>query len=292
MPALSYNINNNKTHKKIQTVQEKNMKTIIGYSRGLILMLVCLMTAAFLNTVPVRASSGEEWVQDYYGLFSDEERQSLNNECQEFYEKNGLPVFILTADNSTVGGSSDSTTVAFIEDYADRNIEGDCAGLIINMETRYLYLDIKCDTEETRNRLTDQKQKRIEDAIYDHLSDSDWYGGARAFIRQTDTEYNLGNSDNSPVNRALVTGICAVLAALCTGIIYSFRVAAHHEKKIALSADPYVVGGTIRLTKKTDQFVRTYVTRVARPKDNDSGGHTSTHTSSGGHTHSGGGSHF
>ena len=268
------------------------MNTKIRRSKGMLWLLFCLMAAMFPAAVQVQASSDDAWVRDDYGLFSDEEEQSLNGKCQEFYEKNGIPAFILTADNSLTGGSSDSDTIAYIEDYADRYIDGDCVGMILNMETRFLYLDIKCDAEETRSRLPDQSQRRIHDAVKEQLSRGNWYGSAMTFLNQADAEYNREGTSNSPANLAVKGGISALLAALCTAIMYSFRAMAHKEKRIASTADNYVVGGVINLTRKTDQFVRTYVTRVAKPKNNDSGGGTSTHTSSGGHSHSGGGSHF
>ena len=257
---------------------------------------VSLLLAAFLSVLAlcagaVRAEAEALLVRDYYSLFSEDEVQALDEQCRAFYEKNGLPIFILTADNAAVGGSADSTTVAFIENYASRNFSGDCVGLIINMETRYMYLDVKCDNEETRRRLTDAKQRRIHDVVREALASGDWYGGAQAFIRQTDEEYNYEGGSSREGSGILYYGVCAVLAAAITGIMYAARASKHKEKRIAVSADPYVVGGTIRLTRQADDFVRTYVTRVAKPKES-SGGGTSTHTSSGGHTHSGGGSHF
>ncbi len=259
------------------------------HNRGL-LLLMGLLLCLLISGGAAAAEAETALVADYYSLFTADEVRSLDEQCRAFYDRNGLPVFILTADNATVGGSSDSATVSFIEDYADRNFSGDCVGLIINMETRYLYLDIKCDTEETRSRLTDAKQRRIQDAVRDSLASGDWYGGAQAFIRQTDEEYNRFAGTGGEDSGMLQYGICGILAALCTGIVFSARVSRHREKKIAVSADPYVVGGGIRLTRQTDDFVRTYVTRVAKPKESSGG--TSTHHSSGGHTHSGGGSHF
>ena len=257
------------------------------------LPLLCLML--FLSAVSAAAQTGFSWVRDMYSLFSDSETETLEQMCRDFYDRNGIPVFILTADNATVGGSADSSTVAYIEDFADRYVDGDCVGLIINMETRYLYLDVKCDQEETRRRLTDSRQKEIHDAIYSRLSAGDWYGGAKAFINTTDKMYNLpagtDGGSGSGESRGLYAGICALLAAVCTGVTYSARASRHREKHIAVSAEPYVVGGEISLTKRADDFVRHYTTRVKIESESHGGG-TSTHTSSGGHTHSGGGSHF
>lgn len=259
--------------------------------RSAVLLLLVLLSVLLPAAAGARSAGADEvWVRDHYSLFSETEASSLNAQCQDFLEKNGLPIFILTVDNSVVGGSSDSATVAYIEDYADRYIDGDCVGMIINMETRYMYLDVKCDTEETQGRLTDARQQRIREAVLDAFSSGNWYGGAQAFIRQTDTEYNRTSGSAESGSSVLYYGLCAVLAAVITGVVYAARASRHREKKIAMSADPYVAGGGIRLTRQADDFMRAYTTRVAKPKESSSG--TSTHSSSGGHTHSGGGSHF
>ena len=232
-------------------------------------LTVCLIL--LFCVFPAAAQSSAQWVQDGYPLFSESEVQALDGLCQAVYDKNGIPIFILTVDSAAVGSSADDAVIAYIEDYADRQIRGDCIGMIINMETRYMYIDVKCD-----------------------LSEGNWYQAACDFVSMADAAYNgqsgsAASAEDRAENRLIFTGFSGLLAAIFTGTAYKARSSKHREKRIAVSAQPYVVGGNIHLTRREDDFIRSYTTQVR--KQSDSGG-TSTHTSSGGHSHSGGGGHF
>lgn len=255
-------------------------------------LTVCLIL--LFCVLPAAAQSSAQWVQDGYPLFSESEVQALDGLCQAFYDKNGIPIFILTVDSAAVGSSADNAVIAYIEDYADRQIRGDCIGMIINMETRYMYIDVKCDLAETRERMTDRRQEMVRSAVMDRLSEGNWYQAACDFVSMADAAYNgqsgsAASAEDRAENRLIFTGFSGLLAAIFTGTAYKARSSKHREKRIAVSAQPYVVGGNIHLTRREDDFIRSYTTQVR--KQSDSGG-TSTHTSSGGHSHSGGGGHF
>jgi len=265
------------------------------------LVAAALFLAAGLAVIPFVTFFGarsvladQQLIVDDQDLLSEEEETELQAECEEFYDKNGTRIFIMTAGSNQIGSSTEEGTIQYIEKYGWENMGDDYVGLIVNMDIRYYYIDVYGSTP-IRN-FTDNEQSKTGDAVASALGDGDYYKAFERFISYADSALNSGEYDASkPVEKNIPFRIliAALAAAGVSGIATLVMAAKHHPRKMARSAEAYEVPGSMNLNVRSDRFVREYVTRVAKQQNNSSGGggHTSTHSSSGG-SHSGHGGHF
>jgi uncharacterized protein len=233
-----------------------------------------------------------QYVVDGEGLFPENERQALEEQCEEFHEKYGVNIYVLTAGNEEVGGAADEDTQRYIEDYADRvYADEDAVGLIINMDIRYYYLDICGD--KALSLYTDSRQEVLREKIVSAFKVNNYYGAVTDMIQQAGIYAERGPGEAS--SRTL-TGteflIGLGISALASLLILLFMCSRHREQKIAHDANEYIAQGSFVLTGKQDVFQRQYVTRTKKVKSSSGGGGTTTHRSSSGRSHSGGGGHF
>ncbi|MEE8886187.1 MAG: TPM domain-containing protein [Eubacteriales bacterium] len=280
---------------------------ILAVLAGLAFAIAVITGASALQ---VNAETGS--VSDLGGHFTSEELQQLNSECADFSEAHGFEVFILTVMDDTVGGDSDSDNISYIEDYADSHYADEGAvGLLINMESRYYYIDVSGNVP--LNVYTDSRQEVMQNDVEEELSQFDVAAAAEVFISDAD-EYATESEQYDDTSQyydyqselegqqaydASTFILPAIIAAVVAVIVLVSQLSRHHEKKIARDASGYVVPGSVDMTVHQDIFMNQYVTRVPINTDHDDGPHgghhgggTSVHMSSGGHAHSGGGGHF
>ena len=275
-----------------------NVKSVFGILISFLAALCILVTAA---VSAAELSAQEERVIDTYGLFSDDETAELESACLQFEQKTGIRTAILSVDVETAGGRRDSDSIRYIEAYSDALSESDFIGLIINMETRYYYIDVKGN--EALRVYTDSRQEQLGDAVVDKLAAGEYAASGMVFLNMAAQQFAYAHDTGSyGTIREEETGfdgetfgMAAFLAAIVSGIITAVRARRHKERKIATEANRYIVPGTINLHRNRNVFVSQYVTRVpiAQEKnDSGGGGFTTTHTSGGGSSHSGHGGHF
>ena len=276
-------------------MQEIKRKTRIWFH---CITAVCIGIAVFLTAADLRA--GEERVIDTYGLFSDAEIAELETACGQFEQETGIRTAILSVDSQAVGGQRDSDSIRYIEAYADELPDSDFIGLLINMDTRYYYIDVRGD--EALRIYTDSRQEQLGDAVVDELSSGSYAGAGEIFLKQAARQCAYARENNSYGTireekggfQPFKFGIAAALAAVISGIATFFRGTNPNGRKIAEEANRYIVPGTINLHRNRNVFVSQYVTRVpvAEEKKDGGGGFTTTHMSGGGSSHSGHGGHF
>lgn len=260
---------------------------------------MCMLCIAMLAAVRVQAQ--DERVIDTYGLFSDYDISALDEACRQFEEETGIRTAVLSVDAETVGGSWDRDSIQYIEAYADSLQETDFIGLLINMDARYYYIDVRGN--DALRIYTDSRQEQLGDAVVEQLSYGNYAAAGKDFLELAAQQcaYARANQSYGTVVeektgfQAGLFGMAAVLAAIVSGIITWFRSHRHKERQIATEAYRYVVPGTINLHRNKNVFVSQYVTRVPIAQEKDSGGgggFTTTHMSGGGSSHSGHGGHF
>ena len=275
-----------------QRVWKKNLALL-----GAMILLVCVAARA----IPVRAA--QESVVDTYGLFSEDEIRELAEACDAFHEKTGINTAILSVDGAVVGGYDDQDTVRFMEAYGEENLGANYIALIVNMDIRYYYIDVMGD--EAFAVYTDRRQEELGDTVVAGLASGAYADAARGFLRQAEEQYNYAHSTGSfgtvkPAEEAPggfrggILGISGLISAAAAGIMTRVRAGSHTEKRLATDADRYIVPGTVNMQVNRDNFVSQYVTRMPVVKDppDSGGGVTTTHTSLGGHMHSGHGGRF
>ena len=274
----------------------KNTKRILTSGMA----AVCFLVIISLTVLTLRAE--DDRVIDTYGLFSGSQIADLESACAQFEEQTGIRTAILSVDSGTVGGYSDRDSIRYIEAYADSLQEPDFIGLLINMDARYYYIDVRGDT--ALRIYTDSRQEQLGNAVVEQLSLGNYASAGRVFLSRAAQLYSyaVGNQSYGTIVeekngfQAETLGMAAVFGALFSGIFTGVRARRHKEKKMATEANRYIVPGTINLHRNRNVFVSQYVTRVPIAKKEDigggGGGFTTTHMSGGGSMHSGHGGHF
>ena len=265
-----------------------------GIARCLLLFL--LLSAALLPAfgaagVPVFAdtSGSSAYVTDSQELLTREEAYQLAEACGEFAEKYDCNIFFVSAGDQQIGENhTEEDDQTYLENFNEQNFGAgsDSVGLLIDMDLRYYYIDIMGD--QALQVFTDQKQAKLRDAVEEELAQGNYAQAAFTFVDKADYWYGRNPKSGSYVMWTLIS---IGVAALIVFFWYRSAAAKHKEQHVSAEAAAYVRPNSFRLSVRQDRFLRTYVTRVAKPK-NDGGGGTSTHSSGSGTSHSGGGGHF
>ena len=263
---------------------EMSMKKIWKLAAVLLAFWLVLPAGIRLQAAGVR-------VIDDSDLFTDSEEAILEEEASRISEKFGTNVFILTSDEY---GFSDNYARDVVEEYGPANYPAGYVAYCIDMDDRSYWVDAYGERE--RSYFTQSRTDAIAERAFDDLRDGDFFGSARAFLDKTERNFKVATSSMGPFAklfvypaRTLVAGIIALIIALASAGIMTFsKVRKHADKNMRTEADEYQ--GGLNLTDRSDIFVRSYQTRVRRPRQTSSGGGFGGGGGSAGHTGSGG--HF
>ncbi len=286
-----------------------------------------LFLCAFLSaSVPAFAESGiyTEEVSGYYAVLhdlddslSEGEEDKLLEELKETVGDVSFSICVVITDD--VGSDkSDRAVIDYADVYYEEicGIDTDGILLLINNDTKY-------DWISTNGRcidlFTDYRIDRLFDKFYDYLKDGDYYGAASRFVRGTkeyaeqgydfsgeydydydngETEfyddYDYGETEFSVSAEVDLVYLFSVLfIAAFFAIFFVGVVVGRYNLKAQKGAKGYVLPDSLQLSLKTDDYVRTYITRrtVSSGSSGSSHRRSSTHRSSGGGRHGGGGRH-
>lgn len=274
------------------------MKRILTLTLALLLLGALLCGVSFAE---------ETYVVDNEGLLTQDELARLNEQARQVSDEQQCGVYILTVD-SFYGQSAESYT----EDYYDNNGLGyngtnDGILLVVSMSDREYFITSAglAQTAITAGRLF-----LLEEAFVDDLSRGDYYEAFANYISQCN--YQLAHKDEEitndyyggfeqseePTAARIATGgvlasILGFLGSLIpTGIMKS-KLNNVAKKQTARS---YVRDGSLSLSVMNDRYLRTDTSRVRIESDGPRGGYGggggTSHVSSGGVSHTGGGGHF
>ena len=139
----------------------------------------------------------------------------------------------------------------------------------------------------SRNFLPQLKENKYYEAFdtFADLSDK--------FLTQakTDKPYDKGNLPREPISLLWIP-IAIGLGILIAKFIVKSMADKLKTVRPALAANSYVKENGLNITNSEDKFLYSKVNKTERPKERDSGGGSSTHTSSSGRTHGGTGGKF
>lgn len=262
------------------------MKRIVAF---LLILLVCsCASVSVLAEGTVRLVDGAE-------LLTEADRNAVSAKLDEISNRQKFDIVIVT-----VQALDDRTVVEYADDFFDYGGYGfgenyDGALLLINMEERDWYIST---SGYGITALTDAGIDWIGDEITAYLSEDDFYQAFTLFAdhcdkfvtqARTGEPYDSGNLPKDPFDFA-VNGIIAVAVGLLIAyIVVSSMKGKLESVKLQKAASNYVVPGSLNVTCANDFFLYRHVTRTVR--ENESSG-SSTHTSSSGRTHGGGGGKF
>ncbi len=241
---------------------------------------------------------------DTAGLADEINAETTEKNLEAVSEKHGTNIVIVTTDN--LEGKTD---VEYADDYFDYNGYGEDGVLLLvyykenNEGNNRIYISTK---GTGISAFDDADIDYCLDRIYDRVSDDDFFGAFTAFCECCDLEYTAlvnGEDDSAfkedwsvkPEHTFKDTAkqliICAVIGLVVALIVTSSMASKLKTVRSQVNARSYENPGSMKITSANDVFLYTNVVRTAKPKENHSGG-TSTHTSSSGSTHGGGGRSF
>ena len=250
-----------------------------------IFLAICLLAVLCL---PANATAAR--LTDEADLLTSSEAAALEAKLDEISTRQGVDIVIVTVESTEGEEPRD-----FADDWFDYNDYGlDGILLLVSMEDSDWYVST---SGYGITAITDAGLEYISDRFVPHLSDGEYMEAFEtfadlcdSFITQAKTgdPYDSHNLPKEPFNVVLNLLICLgiglVVALIVTGKMRSDLVTIRQQVR----ADNYVIPGSLQLTGSRDLFLYSQVTKTERPK---SGG-SSTHTSSSGRTHGGGGGKF
>ncbi len=259
----------------------------------LTIFLFCGMTLSVLAD-----SLWDQWerarLMDEDGRLSENNRESLLTRLDALSEQYQMDFVIVTAP--TLGDYSpqefaDRTFLHFAFGQGD---EQDGTLLVVCMESRDWYI-------ATHGRaisvFTDSVIQSLGESISGDLADNDFAGAFDTYLNKcefymeqdSDDGYSDGTDTFYPP--LIYLPVCLLIGFVIALIAVAVMKSKLKSVRYQAAADNYINPGSMQLTESGDLFLYNTVSRVARPKDNDSSSGSSTHTTSGS-TFGGGGGKF
>lgn len=283
--------------------------------KAFVFLLVSLLLFLFPSSTFAGASQ-EERVFDLAGLFTPEEKKSLEQEISELIREMKMDVCILSTDRA-----EGKTARAVAEDFyieKELGLGKDYSGVVflIDMDNRELYI---APAGKMNRYLTDERLNRILDQAYEDISSQDYAGCVRSFLKGVKQYYAMGipegqyNYDEETgrvsiyKKRSLKWYEVLVAFAVALGAAgfgckavegqYSMK---RQKKEAGNSLMAYRAQCQFQYSGKTDRLLNTSVTHVIIPRNQGGGGgspsgsgagRSTTHSNSG-RTFGGGGRKF
>jgi len=260
-------------------------------------------------------------VYDYADLLTAEEETELEQRYYLWGQEADTDIVLVTTEQ--MEGKSDKVYLEDFQDelYFSQDILAENAALmLINMEDRVVTIQGYGDCEYWLNN---DRIEYILDWVYEYLVDGDYYNAAVSFGEQTvyymgqdkgvSTEYEPGQdygetyggeSDyyTEPLKERYTLGeylgkvlseafFGTLLIAVIGSTVACLIIGVNRKSKNTVYAATYMDQNNSGLTARRDDYLRTTVTKVRRPKESSSSGGRSSGgggRSSGGRSHSGG----
>lgn len=239
--------------------------------KRLVLMLLVFITVLSAAGLPVFAQKGSV-VYDYAGIFSDADKQRIEDAAKTHFSDNNCSVYIVTKPV----GEYDYWGEDFL--YDNKGLDKNCVVLIFscNSANEYdMYTYGKCD-----RLISDGEVNTILDDtdVYDNIKyNDDYVTGAIRFIKLS------AEATVTEVGPAIIVGI---IFGLIAAIIVFVCVITSYNKKQRSEKYPLNRFASLNLTDSRDNFAGTFITKkiiqTNRGRSGGSGG------SGGGGGHRGG----
>ena len=231
-------------------------------------------------------------------MLSDSEEEELLGELDEISERQEFDVAVVTV-NSLEG----KTAEAYADDFYDYHGYGfgtdhDGILLLVSMEARDWHITT---TGYGITAFTDAGIEYISEQFLPYLSDGEYFQAFEMYAGLCDefvTEAVNGeayDSDSLPKGDFPVLEYLGI--ALIAGVILSVLIVAGMRSSLKSvrrqnAATNYVRRGSMAVTGQYDRFLYMHTSKKPRPKPSESSSGSSTHVSSSGTTHGGGGGKF
>lgn len=282
------------------------MKLINSYNKPSFCQLVItmLLLCFCLFSIPTYATA-EPKVYDYAGVFSIEELESLEASAKSLSETYQMDIGIVTTNDN-----EGKTTKEYSDDFYDNNGYGygpEASGLIYVYDAQNGEIYISTSGESIKY-FTDNRIDKMLDSIYTYASKGNFYDSAQDYLKNVEYYILQGipadqrtvdaphvpftNSKGQPLNATSI-GLSAIVAMLLSAIItLIIRAIIIYRYKHPRYTEPATIpdDSSVHYTEREDRFVTSHTTKTKIEKSTSSSGNiSSTHRSSSGRTHGGGG---
>lgn len=292
----------------------------INLAKPLRLAIYLIMLLAFCLTGIPTFAEAETKVYDYANLLTLEQIEALETTATELAQTYQMDIGIVTTNDSEGKSSQD-----YADDFYDYNSYGYGNGydgllFLIDMDNREIYIST-CG--KGIKYFTDLRINEMLDALFNDISNGDYYGTCTHFLKLTQSylkkgipnnqysmegEFSDPRSEYSPAYKrepfktatgaslnarsitlsALVALLGSLLIALIVRIIVK-RTYTHPRYTMPQTRPDDL---SIHYTQREDHFVTSHTSRVKIETNNGPSGRSSTHHSSSGRSHGGGGRRF
>ena len=256
-----------------------------------ICILTLILALCLSLALPVMAQQSMPRLVDQADLLSDGEEAWVLSALDAVSEAHGLDVVVVTAN--TLGGQS---PMDYADDFYDDNgYAQDGILLLVSMEDRDWWISTAgCGITV----FTDAGIEYLGERFVPLLTDGDYAAAFETYAETCDTfitqaetgdPYDIYHLPKEPFDFLANLLICLVIGfvvALIATAIMKGKLKSVHAKS---GAADYVKAGSMKVTHRQDLFLYREVHKREKPKD--SGG-SSTHRSSSGRSHGGGGGKF
>lgn len=295
-----------------------------------ILFLAFLMLPALiLSKSIVSAAATQEEIQHVYDkaeLLSTTEIEALEEMCIEYGEQAGIEIMILTHNDPDAIYAED-----YIEDFEDQLPIADRVYILVDMYNRDVFIE-GYGLAETY--IHSKRGDAIRNEITPLLTGGEYYSAFEIYIERSsaymsddselnyDHDYSAGKpqssnpnapnydatwptdynsySSNDSVTKILSNVFVQLIAAIIIGAVTVAIMAYHSGGRMTAGGNTYIDPNHSGLIGRRDNYIRTTVTRVRRPENNNnnhgSGGFNAGGfrggVSSGGRSHSSSGGKF
>lgn len=260
----------------------------------LLTLLFCIPAAAAEGTGEGFADAYPR-LMDTADLLSDTEEEKLLKALDKVSQRQKLELAIITID--TLEGSDIVSVADELYEYCQFGYGANKDGvlLLISMEDRDWYMST-CGYGITA--FTDAGIQYIGRQMKSDLSGGNYAAAFQSFIQncdefitqaRTDRPFDKSNLPREPMSAIWIP--ISLIAGIAIAVIAVGGMKAELKTvRFQPEAKNYIKDGSIQITRSRDLFLYRTVSRTERAKDKDSG--SSTHTSSSGTTHGGGGGKF
>ncbi|NLL90930.1 MAG: TPM domain-containing protein [Ruminococcaceae bacterium] len=236
-------------------------------------------------------------IVDNSDLLTDQEEDFLLSRISEIHAKYAFDVVFVT-ENDLQGKSTRDFADDFF-DYGGYGVGDDNSGVLVLISDEGRW--ISGTGRGIMVFSSDYGIPRIGKMIAPYFDDGEYFDGFNSFLNfsdeflkqeQTGDPYTEGNPYRTLTDKLKTVGIIAVAAFILSLLIVSGMKRSMKTARLRSEAGEYVVQGSFVLTRESDTFLYSTVTRTAIPKSDSSsssgGGGSSSHRGSSGTSHSGG----
>lgn len=246
------------------------------------LAMGCALLLFFMCGIGTRAADEEEskervWVWDQAGLLTEEEADSLNENCQQIAENHEVGVSIVTVDDFG-GGDIKEWQNRFYAEY-DLGVGDSDSGvmLAISMAERDWGIVAFGDA---RNVFTTYCRERIAGEFLDDLSAGNYFDSFSTYLQLCDkfltaAEEGEPYSEEEPYEEEIsiwaIVGVAFLISLIVSLLIVMSWKKSMRTRVQQNEAAMYLKKESFALTKNTDMFLYHTINRSAKPKNQESG---------------------